>query len=37
VHTVELLDWATGGPYPAALRDIALQQAAATIDLAAAE
>ena len=22
VHTVELLDWATGGPLPAALRDI---------------
>ncbi|HEY9346061.1 MAG TPA: glycolate oxidase iron-sulfur subunit, partial [Inquilinus sp.] len=23
VHTVELLDWATGGPKPAALRDAA--------------
>jgi glycolate oxidase iron-sulfur subunit len=25
VHTVELLDWATGGPLPAALRDRALR------------
>jgi glycolate oxidase iron-sulfur subunit len=37
VHTVELLDWATGGPCPAALRDIALQQAAAANERAAAE
>jgi glycolate oxidase iron-sulfur subunit len=24
VHTVELLDWATGGPWPAALREVAV-------------
>jgi glycolate oxidase iron-sulfur subunit len=29
VHTVELLDWATGGPMPAALRDRALREPAA--------
>jgi glycolate oxidase iron-sulfur subunit len=29
VHTVELLDWATGGPCPAALGDIAAQPEAA--------
>jgi glycolate oxidase iron-sulfur subunit len=28
VHTVELLDWATGGPMPPALRDIALRKPA---------
>ena len=29
VHTVELLDWATGGPKPAALAGVAPQLAAA--------
>ena len=29
VHTVELLDWATGGPMPAALRDRPLREPAA--------
>jgi glycolate oxidase iron-sulfur subunit len=28
VHTVELLDWATGGPMPPALRDVALRKPA---------
>ncbi len=29
LHTVELLDWATGGPLPEALRDIALPESVA--------
>ena len=29
VHTVELLDWAWGGPKPAALEDIRLPEPAA--------
>jgi glycolate oxidase iron-sulfur subunit len=29
VHTVELIDWATGGPMPDALRGRALREAAA--------
>jgi glycolate oxidase iron-sulfur subunit len=31
VHTVELLDWATGGPLPRALKDVAAQMAEAAV------
>jgi glycolate oxidase iron-sulfur subunit len=37
VHTVELLDWATGGPQPAALRKAAVPQATAPGGRAIAE
>ena len=33
LHTVELLDWATGGPLPEALRDVALPESVARAKL----
>jgi glycolate oxidase iron-sulfur subunit len=37
VHTVELLDWATGGPVPAVLREAGLEGRSATLPQVAAE
>lgn len=36
LHTVELLDWATGGPLPSALAGIALREPSATLSAAVA-